>query len=347
MYNVKNYIERCIRSLEDQDLPENEYEIICINDGSPDDSRGVVIQCQKEFDNIVLIDQENQGVSKARNNGIDKARGRYILMIDPDDYLERQVLRKTLEFSKVKDLDLAIFGYRIFNIDGKIIYNFLPEFNNNRVISGIALFDEIFRGKPNNLDPDRSVGIIFKTSFMRGFNLFYLLNVPYLEDGELLARIFCLAERAGFNKLIIYNRTTRPGSATNSKLFHSRIAIDGFIKCAMNLRNFRDNFLITQAQKTFLNQPIAKFSILAIASCSSLNSLKSFSYVKRELVKNHLNKLILTTCNRQYTRLGSVYNFSIDLFLIYYAIWQKIIVIRYFALKVKKGINNIFFMNLS
>ena len=72
MYNVAPYVERCIRSLEDQDIPRNEYELICINDGSPDNCREIVEQLQLEFSNIVLINQINQGVSVARNNGIDK-----------------------------------------------------------------------------------------------------------------------------------------------------------------------------------------------------------------------------------------------------------------------------------
>ena len=56
IYNVEPYIEKCLLSLEKQDIPGNEYEIICINDGSPDNSREVVVELQKEFENIILID---------------------------------------------------------------------------------------------------------------------------------------------------------------------------------------------------------------------------------------------------------------------------------------------------
>src|SRR5690606_24149359 len=87
MYNVEPYIERCLSSLQDQDIPMEEYEIICINDGSPDNSREVVIRFQRQNKNIILIDQSNQGVSKARNNGINVARGKYLLFVDPDDYI--------------------------------------------------------------------------------------------------------------------------------------------------------------------------------------------------------------------------------------------------------------------
>ena len=85
MYNVERYVNKCLLSLEDQDIPMEDYEIICINDGSPDNSREVVIRLQKEFNNIILIDQENQGVSCARNAGINSACGEFVLFIDPPE----------------------------------------------------------------------------------------------------------------------------------------------------------------------------------------------------------------------------------------------------------------------
>ena len=76
MYNVESYIERCLRSLENQDIPKEDYEIICSNDGPPYESRGFVIRIQRESDNIILIDEGQQGVSLARNEGIDRATGK-------------------------------------------------------------------------------------------------------------------------------------------------------------------------------------------------------------------------------------------------------------------------------
>ena len=86
-YKVEGYIERCIRSLEDQDLSKEQYEIIITNDGSPDRCKEIVESLQDEFPNIILINQENQGVSMARNNAMAIAKGKYILPIDPDDYV--------------------------------------------------------------------------------------------------------------------------------------------------------------------------------------------------------------------------------------------------------------------
>uniref|UniRef100_UPI0030DB473E glycosyltransferase family 2 protein n=1 Tax=uncultured Imperialibacter sp. TaxID=1672639 RepID=UPI0030DB473E len=87
VYNVEEYLERCVRSLEDQDIPRSDYEIIVVNDGSPDNSKEVVERLQRELSNIILINQENQGVSMARNAGIDRASGEYLVVVDPDDYV--------------------------------------------------------------------------------------------------------------------------------------------------------------------------------------------------------------------------------------------------------------------
>jgi glycosyltransferase involved in cell wall biosynthesis len=66
-YKVEDFIERCIHSLENQDIAKADYEIIVTNDGSPDNSKVIVEKLQHEFSNIILVNQQNQGVSRARN----------------------------------------------------------------------------------------------------------------------------------------------------------------------------------------------------------------------------------------------------------------------------------------
>jgi glycosyltransferase involved in cell wall biosynthesis len=109
IYNVENYVERCLRSLEDQNIPKDSYEIICINDGSPDKCREIIVGLQTEYNNIILIDQENQGVSCARNNGIKNASGKYLLFIDPDDYVDRDCLDGILNTADEYDAQVLLF----------------------------------------------------------------------------------------------------------------------------------------------------------------------------------------------------------------------------------------------
>ena len=233
IYNVYRYLERCIRSLEDQDIPHIDYEIICINDGSPDNSREVVIKMQNEFSNIILIDQENQGVSIARNNGLNIAKGKYLLMIDPDDYIKPNSLKNKLESLDLNELEIGFTGYTIFDQTDKEIYKYDPTHNEDKPLTGIEYSYKYERGNSEILDPDRSWAIFFKTSYINSYQLRYLENVPYLEDGEFMTRIICLASRVAFIHDAFYLRTKRPGSATNSNLFYSEKARLGFLKAAL------------------------------------------------------------------------------------------------------------------
>ena len=113
IYNVEPYVEKCLRSLEHQDMPKDDYEIICVNDGSPDNSKLIVERLQKEFSNIILINQTNKGVSVARNNAIKKAKGEYLLFIDPDDSVQPNCLSELLYNAKSKELDVVFFAFYI------------------------------------------------------------------------------------------------------------------------------------------------------------------------------------------------------------------------------------------
>ena len=318
IYNVEPYVERCIRSLEDQSLLKDEYEIICINDGSPDNSKDVVQRLQKEFDNIVLIDQENQGVSMARNNGIDIAKGKYLFMIDPDDYVKPNSLKEKLDVIFNNDLDVGITGYIILDEKGEQEYCYDSESSEYIILPGIDYDYKYLWGKSEIRDPHRSVAIFYKANFLNNNNLRYISDVPYLEDGEFINRVMCLAKRVMFLYDPFYMRTTRPGSATHSNLFYSKKAGLGFLKAAVNLLKFKEEQCISKKQKTFMNQPIFHFTILYILSYGPLLAFKSLYNIKKNLKKASLLNLQLEGLSKTYILMAKFYNCSILCFLMYY-----------------------------
>ena len=87
IYNVASYIAKTLDSVLRQGLDVSEYEVIMINDGSKDSSADICREYCERFSNFKLINQENSGVSAARNKGIDAAQGEYIVFLDADDYL--------------------------------------------------------------------------------------------------------------------------------------------------------------------------------------------------------------------------------------------------------------------
>lgn len=91
VYNVEKYIERCVKSVLDQTYKD--FEILLINDGSTDNSKKICEKLADEYKQIKLINQENQGVSVARNIGIIKAKGDFLTFIDSDDFINKNYLK--------------------------------------------------------------------------------------------------------------------------------------------------------------------------------------------------------------------------------------------------------------
>jgi glycosyltransferase involved in cell wall biosynthesis len=325
LYNVEQYVGRCLESLENQDIDKDQYEIICINDGSPDKSRDVVITMQKQFDNIILIDQENQGVSRARNNGMNKAQGKYLLFIDPDDLVESNCLNRVLKKADDNNLQVLFLGYRVISDENKTMQEVFNENDSNDIIGGL---DAYFRARGNGRnDPDRMWAVLFRNDFLKQNSLQFLPNIPFLEDGEFISRILCLTNRCSFEGQSFYLRTIRPGSATHSDLFYKQKSIDGFILAAINLKDFQNSSILNEYQKNFVNQPIAKFVLLAMNASLQKPYMKNFKKIKRKLINAGFKKLRLKGVVRPYSRMAILYNyFSVYyLFLAYYRESRQII----------------------
>jgi len=109
VYNVEKYLTRCIKSIEDQDIERTEYEILIVNDGTLDNSREIAVQLQTRNSSIQIIDRENGGLSSARNTGLDYARGKYIMFVDSDDYVEPQFVGKIIHLMDIHSLELCFF----------------------------------------------------------------------------------------------------------------------------------------------------------------------------------------------------------------------------------------------
>lgn len=119
LYNSAKWLEKCLFSILNQDIPESEMEIICVNDGSPDNSADIAREIGKKHPCIIVLDQENQGPSGARNNGMRHATGKYLCFVDPDDYVEPNVYGKLVKQMEDEQLDMLRFNYQIVDEEYK------------------------------------------------------------------------------------------------------------------------------------------------------------------------------------------------------------------------------------
>ena len=328
IYNVEPFLEKCILSIENQDLSKESYEIICINDGSPDNSKQIVIKLQNKFDNIILINQENQGVSAARNTGIKNAKGKYVLFIDTDDAIQENILKDLLYFTEKNNYEVVYSPLTTVKIDGTQIKSKFED-GYEELMEGSDLYYAV-RGKEIK-DPDHSVAILFNREFIIENDLFYVANIPYLEDAEYITRVMCLTKRGGIYDKPYYLRLIRPGAATQSDLFVQKRAVKGFILAAKNLEIFKREHNFSNKQKGIINRTIIKFVIMAVSA--SRKNLRNYIWVKKELKQNGFLKLDVTGADSFNKGLGIKYNKSIDYFYLS-SVFNGII--KSFELKFKK-----------
>ena len=113
-YNAEKYLAECIESCLSQDFDKQQYEIICVDDGSSDKSRDVVRKYQTADYPIHLIEQNHGGVSRARNTGIASAKGDYIWFVDADDFVQDGSFSRLLSYSEQGKYDQISFAHYEF-----------------------------------------------------------------------------------------------------------------------------------------------------------------------------------------------------------------------------------------
>lgn len=197
IYKVEQYLPRCLDSLVNQSLQE--IELICINDGSPDNSIDILKDYQKKYgDKIVIIDKKNEGVWRGRKDGIKAARGEYIGFIDSDDYVRPGYAEKLYNAAKKSDSDIVVCGFSRIDLEtGKVYSNEMCQEKRDIIVGKNT--DDILaiNGAPWNK--------IFKAAVLK--NMLDLKNPPRILDDmmfQLLA--FLNVNRISFIKdnLICY-----------------------------------------------------------------------------------------------------------------------------------------------
>ncbi len=316
-YKVEKHIEQCIRSLEDQDIPHTDYEIIVTNDGSPDHSATIVSGLQKVYPNIKLIHQENQGVSMARNHAIDLAQGNYIMPIDPDDYVLPNTFKRILDHAESKNLDVLYLGFEIFDADGKSIWHTDYSQQQGQIYNGVQGY---YAARGNEVrDPNRSWGILYKRSMIEQYQLRYPKDVPFLEDGQFLIKVFSVAQTVGFENEKFHQRTTSKGSATVTGVYHTQKAIDGFLKAADDLRRFSNKHAFTDAQQGLIHHGLVNYVLLALFPQVSVKKLGKLNQTIAKIKKLGFQKLETAGVVEPYLRYARQFNISPYYFLLYYA----------------------------
>lgn len=205
IYNVDNYLDRCLDSCVSQDLSESEYELVLVNDGSTDDSLTIAKQFAEKHTNVKVFSQGNKGLSEARNAGLRQAVGKYVWFIDSDDWISSNCLKgivDTMDSCKLDALHIGsvvAFDYPELNVDR------IPAFTVSR---GLDVLGQLKIWHQAQL-----------TIFCRQFLLEHKLEFYpciYHEDMEFIPRAYYFANRcAAMSEIYYYYYQRLTGAITS------------------------------------------------------------------------------------------------------------------------------------
>lgn len=205
VYNTEKYLERCLDSLANQTLKD--FEIIVVNDGSTDDSKSIILKYEKKHNNIKVINQENQGNSVAKNVGVKKSSGQYLIFVDSDDYVEKDLLKNIDK--EMEGVEVLKFQAMTEDEDGNNVKKFNEEpFD---TMNGFNAFREL--SKHHFIDPpwgyviNREYYIQNKFSFKKGF---------FHEDFGLIPYVIYKSRKVKSINYIGYHYIQRNGSIMNN-----------------------------------------------------------------------------------------------------------------------------------
>lgn len=212
VYNTSKYLKKCLDSLVNQTLKD--FEIIVVNDGSTDDSKNIISKYQKKYKNIIVIDQKNEGLSMARNNGVKKASGKYLIFIDSDDYVENNLLK---EIDKKID-DAEVLRYQIITEDENgndiNIYN-EKEFDEMKGYDAFKYISKYYFVEP-------AWCYVYKTDYYLN-NKFNFKKGVYHEDFGLVPYIIYKARKVKSINYPGYHYVQRNGSIMNNSNYSKTV----------------------------------------------------------------------------------------------------------------------------
>lgn len=273
-------MDKCLGTLLNQDLPHDQYEIILVNDGSPDNSLEIAEDYASRYSNIRVVSYEvNRGLAGARQAGTDVAKGEYMCYVDPDDYIECNSFANVLSQMENEHLDMLRFNYQMVNED----YAPIEKPQDARIID----YSPAVMSGTDFLCKRLGYGCfvwayIFRTSLISNSGVKFRQG-DYFDDTAWLPQIIRKAERVGMTPQVRYYYFQRTDSLVNTatadsisrKLDAELVVIDRL--------NEQKKYAEQDVQEWYngMNSKLA-FSILSTAAVSLPEKYKHYADCVRE-----------------------------------------------------------------
>lgn len=201
VYNMGDCLEKCIKSILDQDY--SNFELILVDDGSKDNSLSVCNKLKDMDERISVIHTDNRGSGPARNTGIEHSKGEYLYFPDADDFLEPNALSLMVKAMLVEDVDLVVFGFKNVDLYGNVVIEKKYE---DRIVYSSELRNDYseclgyrdkwgIQGAPWNK--------LFKASVVKDNNISYPSLRRHQDEG-FISRFMCYSKKVHFIEPVLY-----------------------------------------------------------------------------------------------------------------------------------------------
>lgn len=243
-YNVESYIAQCLESVFSQDIPQEQYEVICVDDCSPDNSIQIVENYAKLHSNLIIVrNQYNRKLGGARNAGLEIASGRYVWFVDSDDFITKNVLHKLLTIVENEDLDVLHFNY--YDYPSKCKYDSIKD--DTIVRSGSDLFfHPKFTWYNDFVTAWRK---LYKKDFLLANNIKFAEHIMF-EDNDYALEVFAKAQRVMHIELCAYYYRNNPESIT--RVQYTDVHIKYLLDLCNRLCVLKDEFSNEQYDNRFI-----------------------------------------------------------------------------------------------
>lgn len=248
VYKVEKYLRKCLDSCLHQDMRSEDYEIICVNDGSPDNCDQILDEYVAKNSNVRVITQENQGLSMARNNGLAVAKGEYVWFVDSDDWIEENCLsgiNKSLE----KKTDILQINYQKVEEKDRSVVKVFGKYDENVMMSGKEVI--VSGGLPSAAQFS-----IYRREFLMSNNLKFAEGRLH-EDIEFKPRATFLAKKIAWHTPIVYNYLLRT-SGSIMRTFKLKNGED-ILYAIRSISCFKDLYAKDELSKKSFNDFIGKY----------------------------------------------------------------------------------------
>lgn len=257
VYNTSKFLGKCIRSIMEQDF--RDIEIICVNDGSTDNSLEILKKLSKEDSRVKIIDKKNGGLTSARNAALEVAQGKYCLNIDSDDWIEQGYIRALYKRAEKDDLDITI---------SNIIFDYFNDSSKNYILNDLEILDEkVISGEEyiNIFLKNNFYGYtwnkLIKTEVYKKNNLKYNEDIFMMEDVEMILKLAKIGKKIGKVNKAFYHYIQHQ---TNGSKKISLKRIEDMQRCYEELFIYfkKDKIILFELEKRYLS------SIFKFLKCS-------------------------------------------------------------------------------